>query len=93
MLSLNPLTAWMILLRNSDGKILLYFSEMTLQQLKREAFDFSYSTEFTIEKHKTYVITLSMFLISSELPKKQHHGTDLFSLYRTSMTKIGYLIL
>lgn len=83
----------MILLRNGNGKIVLYFSEMTLRQLKREAFDFSYSAELTIEKHKTYVTALSMFLISLELPKKQHHGTDLLTLYRTSMTKTGYLIL
>lgn len=35
------------------------------------------STEFTIEKHKSYFITLSMLLISLELPKKLHHGTVL----------------
>lgn len=35
------------------------------------------STEFTTEKHKSYFTTLSMFLISLELPKKLHHGTVL----------------
>lgn len=55
----------------------LYFCEMTLWQLKREAFGINSSTEFTIEKHKSYFTTLSMFLISLELPKKQCHGTVL----------------
>lgn len=42
-----------------------------------EAFGFNSSTEFTIEKHKSYFITLSKFLISLELPKKKRHGTVL----------------
>lgn len=95
MLSLNSLTAWIILLRKSERKISLYFCEMTLWQLKREAFGFNSSTEFTIEKHKSYFPTLSMFIVALELPKKQHHGTILkfVSLHRTYVTEISYFIL
>lgn len=53
------------------------------------------STEFTIEKHKSYFIILSMFLISLELPKKLHHGTVLkwiCSPY-TEHTWLRYIIL
>jgi len=44
---------------------------------ERETFGFNATTEFTIEKHKTYFTTLSMFLISLELPNKERHGTVL----------------
>lgn len=40
-----------------QGKNALCFCEITLWQLKREAFVFNSSTNFTIEKYKSYFAT------------------------------------